>query len=111
MLSHQDLHPANVVVDERAGWLAIDPKPIVGDRECGVIAIVRSTLLGFAPADVRARIDRLAVELDLDRGRMRDLALLQVMAWSADDGPNLERHMRSARALAGIQLPGCSPPD
>lgn len=101
VLSHQDLHPANVVLDDASGWLAIDPKPIVGDHECGVIAIVRSTLLGFEVSAVRARIDLLAIELGLDRGRMRDLALLQVLAWSTD-GPNAERHQRSGRALASL---------
>jgi streptomycin 6-kinase len=31
LLLHGDLNPTNVLAAERAGWLAIDPKPMVGD--------------------------------------------------------------------------------
>jgi streptomycin 6-kinase len=29
---HQDFHTGNVLLDEARGWLAIDPKPLVGER-------------------------------------------------------------------------------
>lgn len=48
VLIHQDLHGGNVLAARREPWLAIDPKPIVGELEFAVAPIVRSTELGGA---------------------------------------------------------------
>ena len=41
VLLNQDLHADNILAAEREPWLVIDPKPLVGEREFGVAAIVR----------------------------------------------------------------------
>ena len=48
VLLHQDLHADNVLAAEREPWLAIDPKPLVGEREFGIAPIVRSIELGHS---------------------------------------------------------------
>src|SRR4029450_14063467 len=40
LLLHQDLHGGNVLRSER-GWLAIDAKPLVGEREVDVASLIR----------------------------------------------------------------------
>jgi streptomycin 6-kinase len=37
---NQDFHGGNVLASER-GWLAIDPKPLAGEREFGLVSFVR----------------------------------------------------------------------
>jgi streptomycin 6-kinase len=81
VLLHQDLHAGNIVSAERAPWLAIDPKPIVGERELGAIALVRGDELGMSEPLMRRRLDQLASRLELDRSRVRDWAIVQTLAW------------------------------
>jgi streptomycin 6-kinase len=87
VLVHQDLHGDNVLAAGREPWLAIDPKPLLGEREFAVAAIVRSPELGHSRRAVMGRLDRLTSELGLDRDRARGWAIGQTIAWSADGRP------------------------
>jgi streptomycin 6-kinase len=82
VLLHQDLHGANVLAAQREPWLAIDPKPLVGEREFAAAPIVRSFELGHSKRDVFHRLDRLSAELGLDRERVRGWTIGQTVAWS-----------------------------
>ena len=82
VLVHQDLHADNVLAAQREPWLAIDPKPLVGEREFGLAPIIRSFELGHSRRAVVERLDRLSSELGLDRERARGWALGQTIAWS-----------------------------
>lgn len=82
VLLHQDLHGDNVLAARRDPWLAIDPKPLAGERELGPAPIVRSLELGHSPAAVVGRLDRCCSELGLDRERALGWAVAQTMAWS-----------------------------
>ena len=42
VLVHQDLHAGNVLRARRQPWLAIDPKPILAEREFSLAPIVRA---------------------------------------------------------------------
>jgi streptomycin 6-kinase len=95
VLLHQDLHGDNVLAAQREPWLAIDPKPLVGEREFGVAPIVRSRELGHSRRDVLARFDRLVSELGLDRERARGWTIGQTIAW----GFGFEAHADVARWL------------
>jgi streptomycin 6-kinase len=86
VLVHQDLHAGNVLRAEREPWLVIDPKPLAGEREFGLAALIRGGELGDGPRALRHRLDRLTVELGLDRERARRWALAQTLAWAFDDG-------------------------
>jgi streptomycin 6-kinase len=78
LLLHGDLHHDNILSSEREGWLAIDPKGVVGEPAWEVAPFLMNNL----PPDagewrhiVRRRADQLCDELSLDREC--------VYAWSA----------------------------
>jgi len=98
VLLHQDLHAGNVLRAQREPWLAIDPKPLAGEREFGIAAIVRGAELGHGRRQVLRRLDRLSDELALDRERARLWALAQTVAW-CPHGDYLDRHVEVARWL------------
>jgi streptomycin 6-kinase len=84
VLLHQDLHGENVLAAERAPWLAIDPKPLVGELAFAPAPVVRSHELGFSREEVHGRVDRCSEALDVDRDRVRGWAVAQMVAWSFD---------------------------
>ena len=85
VLLHQDLHAGNVLRARREPWLAIDPKPLVGEREFGLAPIVRGAELGHSEDHVLHRLDRLSSELRLDRRRACGWTFVQTLAWSIED--------------------------
>jgi streptomycin 6-kinase len=85
VLIHQDLHAGNVLRAEREPWLAIDPKPLSGEREFGLAPIVRGAELGHSREHVLHRLDRLSSALALDRRRAAGWAFVQTIAWSIED--------------------------
>jgi streptomycin 6-kinase len=99
VLVHQDLHAGNVLRAEREPWLVIDPKPLVGEREFGIAALVRGDELGRGPQNVGHRLDRLTAELTLDRDRARDWAMAQTLAWGFDAAEVFPDHVDTARWL------------
>jgi streptomycin 6-kinase len=98
VLLHQDLHGENVLAAEREPWLAIDPKPLAGEREFSVAPIVRSSELGHSKWDVLYRLDRLCSELELDRDRALGWTVVQTMAWSGGSD-FIETHLETVRWL------------
>jgi len=98
VLLHQDLHGDNVLSAHREPWLAIDPKPLAGEREFGLAPIVRSFELGPTRGDVRHRLDRLSSDLGLDRERARLWCLAQTIAWSIGSD-YIQRHIETATWL------------
>jgi streptomycin 6-kinase len=97
VLCHQDFQGSNVLRAEREPWLAIDPKPLAGEREFALASIVRSFELGETRDDVVHRLDRLSAELGLDRERARGWALGQTLAWADTD--YMSHHVQTARWL------------
>ena len=93
-LLHQDFHHYNVLSAQREAWLAIDPKPIVGERAFDIGAFLRNPgpeILSMPDpkAFTARRIDRFAAELELDRGRITGWALAQAVElglWSLSVG-------------------------
>jgi len=88
---HQDLHGGNVLRATREPWLAIDPKPLVGEREFDTASLLRDRRPELvddpdAAARVRRHLDGLAAELDLDRERMRGWGVAHALAWNGDEG-------------------------
>jgi streptomycin 6-kinase len=99
VLLHQDLHTGNVLRAEREPWLVIDPKPLVGEREFGIAALVRGGELGVGRDQVLHRLDRLTAELGLDRERARLWALAQTLAWAFEGDMLIPRHLDVCRWL------------
>jgi streptomycin 6-kinase len=95
VLLHQDVHALNVLSAQREPWLAIDPKPLVGERDFTIAPIVRGSELGHGRREVFRRFDRLTAELGLDRERARGWCIAQTIAWGiAEPG-----HREAARWL------------
>ena len=99
---HQDFHGGNVLRAEREPWLAIDPKPLVGEREFDTASLLRDRRgeLARDPSPerrVRRRLDLLAAELGLDRERMRGWGIAHALAWGLDD----DGHDEAIVACAG----------
>ena len=84
MVLHQDLHGGNVLRAERSPWLAIDPKPLVGEREFDLASLIRDTRERIDERLVRRRLDLLSELLGLDRERMRCWALVHALAWGVE---------------------------
>lgn len=85
VLLHQDLHADNVLRSEREPRLVIDPKPLTGERELGIAALVRGGELGDGPRPLHHRLERMTDELGLDRDRARAWTLAQTLAWAFED--------------------------
>ncbi len=99
VLLHQDLHADNILRAEREPWLVIDPKPLAGEREFGVVALIRGAELGHSREAVLRRLDRLTSGLGLDRDRTRRWAMAQSIAWAFDGSRVLRGHLEVANWL------------
>ena len=80
MLLHQDLHGGNVLESAR-GWLAIDAKPLVGEREFDVASLIRDRRPA-TKAQMERRLDYLVDRLALDPKRTRGWAVAHALAWN-----------------------------
>lgn len=85
---HQDLHGGNIL---RRGseWVAIDPKPLVGERAFDLASHVRDRRQRMrddsdSRAVIRRRLERLCSSLDVDHDRARGWAVAHALAWSVD---------------------------
>lgn len=109
VLLHGDLHHTNILRAERAPWLAIDPKGVVGERGFEVYAWLNNPLPKDYPGDLRPLLaQRLAIfveRLGLERGRLAAWGLAgSVLSswWSYEDhGREGERALGIAEALVG----------
>ena len=95
-LLHGDLHHDNVLFDARRGWVAIDPKGVIGEVEYEVAAALRNPIAQpavFAEARVFARrLDVLADELRLDAERVKRWAFATAVLaaiWIVEDDDDL----------------------
>jgi streptomycin 6-kinase len=99
VLLHQDLHADNVLRAEREPWLVIDPKPLTGEREFGIAALVRGGELGHSRDFLHHRLERLSTELGLDSERARGWTLAQTLAWAFEGDRVLPHLLECARWL------------
>jgi streptomycin 6-kinase len=102
---HQDLHGGNVL-KRGSEWIAIDPKPLAGEREFDTASFIRDrrdelTSDPDAGSTVRRRIDILSEHLGLDRARVKGWALVHALAWGSDPAGELyPEHALAARLIA-----------
>ncbi len=88
VLIHQDLHAGNILSAQREPWLAIDPKPLIGEREFSVASVVRCPELGHSRDMVIDRLNRLCAALQLNRERARKWTIVQTFCWALCDAPH-----------------------
>lgn len=101
---HQDFHGGNVLRAEREEWLAIDPKPLVGEREFDAASLLRDRrwLLGGQDdaTRLRRRLDVLTAELGLDRERTRRWGIAHALVWGFSRRKAEPDMVQCARLLA-----------
>jgi streptomycin 6-kinase len=107
VVCHRDFHGGNVLRSTRERWLAIDPKPVVGERAFDTAWLLRDRRASIA-ADahprrrLRRRLDLLSAELGLDRERMRGWGIARMLTWSLDAGRVHPGHVDCARLLLAV---------
>lgn len=90
---HGDLHHYNILAAGARGWLAIDPKGVVGEPAYEIGAFLRNRLPEPLPNPeagrlTERRIAQFAAELGFERVRVRGWALAQAVLsawWSMED--------------------------
>jgi streptomycin 6-kinase len=111
-LLHGDLQHDNVLFDATRGWLAIDPKGVVGEVEYEIGAVLRNPIerpdLFLSAAEVERRLSRFARRLTLDMDRVLQWAFAQAVLsaiWIIEDGADVESShpaLRLARLLQAM---------
>src|SRR5262245_14299616 len=92
-LLHGDLHHDNLLFDAQRGWLAVDPKGVLGELEYEVGAALRNPIerpeLFSGPSIIRRRVECFTRELSLDSTRVLSWAFTQAVLstiWLREDG-------------------------
>ena len=93
MLLHGDLQHYNVLFDSHRGWIAIDPKGVVGELAYEVGQILRNPVdqpdLFLDPAVINRRLKILTTMLNLDHSRVLRWSFAQAVLsaiWNIEDG-------------------------
>jgi len=97
MLLHGDLQHYNVLFDRERGWVAIDPKGVVGELEYEVGALLRNPIeqpeFFTNPATIKHRLEILTSLLSLDYSRALRWCFAQAVLsaiWGVEDGYAVE---------------------
>jgi streptomycin 6-kinase len=104
VMLHQDFHRGNVLRAEREPWLAIDPKPLVGERAFDARWLMYD-LLHAAPRHslpAEALLERLSAELALDPERVRLWSFARAVEnvlWCCESGEAADEDLALATAL------------
>ncbi|HKS08233.1 MAG TPA: aminoglycoside phosphotransferase family protein [Pyrinomonadaceae bacterium] len=117
MLLHGDLQHYNVLFDSDRGWIAIDPKGVVGELEYEVGALLRNPIeqpeLFTSPATIERRLEILTTKLPLNHTRALQWTFAQAVLsaiWDVEDGyPVNPNH--PVLLLANTILQFCNPVD
>lgn len=111
-LLHGDLHHENVLSSEREGYLAIDPKGVVGEREYETAAGLRNPYQKLIKANnleaiLKRRIDILCEELEFDKKRIQEWGIAQTVLsviWSLEKkNDRILPWLKIAQALSQIK--------
>ncbi|MEP6912644.1 MAG: aminoglycoside phosphotransferase family protein [bacterium] len=110
-LLHGDLQHYNVLFDSARGWLAVDPKGVVGEVEYEIGAILRNPVerpeLFTDPVTIERRIKRFTEKLNLDFKRVLAWGFAQAVLsaiWDIEDGFSVDA-MNPALQLANAIQP------
>lgn len=110
-LLHGDLHHYNVLLDHDRGWVAIDPKGVVGEIEYEIGASLRNPYespdLFASPETIERRVKLYREKLNLDADRMLAWGFAQAVLsaiWSVEDGFAIDPTSPAIR-LANVILP------
>ncbi len=109
---HGDLHQKNIVFSSRDGWVAIDPKGIIGEPAYDVGAFIRNPMpeiLSYYQASevIRHRILLFSRLLRLEPDRLKDWSFVQAVlaaAWALEDSCSWQPWIRCAAIIDTIKI-------
>jgi streptomycin 6-kinase len=104
-LLHGDLHHENVLSDTTHGWVAVDPKGVIGDPAYEAARLQQNPIPGFLSMErpervARRRVDILSGVLPADRARLLAWAFFDAMlaaCWSVEEDGDWQYHLSCAR--------------
>lgn len=106
-LLHGDLQHYNVLFDADRGWVAIDPKGVVGELEYEIGAVLRNPSVLFASrSTIERRLKQFTSTLNLDYERALAWGFAQAVLsaiWEIEDGFRVEATNSSLRLARVIQ--------
>ena len=110
-LLHGDLHHYNVLFDAARGWIAIDPKGVIGEIEYEIGAVLRNPFerpdLFVSRSTIERRLKHLSSRLNLDFKRALAWGFAQAVLsaiWEIEDGFEVDATNPSLR-LANVIRP------
>jgi len=110
MLLHGDLQHYNVLLDSKRGWVAIDPKGVVGELEYEVGAVLRNPVelpkLVVSPDIIRQRLTAFTEGLNLNYQRALQWSFAQAVLsaiWHIEDGFKIDPTNPSLGLAATIE--------
>lgn len=107
VLLHGDLHHENVLSSHRHGWLAIDPKGVIGEPLYEVGAFIRNPIEQLVKendlsAIIKRRIELFAEMLGADKQRIKDWSYVQAVlaaCWAVHDNQNPKQWIKVTETL------------
>lgn len=102
---HGDIHHGNILDGGPRGWLAIDPKGLIGERAfdyCNLFCNPDAAL-ALSPGRLERQIDRVAAIAGLDQRRLRDWVCAYAAlsaSWMLEDGDDPSAEIAIAERLA-----------
>lgn len=109
VLLHGDLHHDNILLDEKRGWLAIDPKGVIGEAEIEVAAFLKNPIGHpkiYANKEIISnRITTISGKLNLNQERVIRWAFaLTVLSciWLTEIDENPDDWLTLAEKLEGM---------
>lgn len=112
VLLHGDLHSDNILSSQR-GWLAIDPKGIIGEREFELGAYLRNPIYDYPKGSnyiklEKGRIIQFADELGFEKERILDwafaCAVISILWFLEDENVFKDIYLKNAEILNEIRL-------
>ncbi len=109
-LLHGDLQHYNVLFDSNRGWVAIDPKGVMGELEYEIGAALRNPMerpeLFLSRATIERRVKQFTSKLNLDFERMLKWSFAQAVLsaiWDIEDGFGVDATNPSMRLADAIR--------
>ena len=109
-LLHGDLQHYNILHDRERGWVAIDPKGVIGEVEYEIGASLRNPgeppYIFTDPATIQKRLSVLSSRLSLDVQRMTRWSFAQAvlsLIWGVEDGYTIVPDHPMFRLIAALE--------
>ena len=108
-LLHGDLHFENILLDEKNGWVAIDPKGVVGDPTFEAARLLHNPQSLAQEANARQIIERrleiLSSTLNQDKKRLAQWGYVDCMlaaSWGIEDNGSYSHVIECAKILEAL---------